>query len=599
MYFLSDSRFKKSRFVLVMILAVIMVFTLSSTLVFADDSKDEDSPPPNTTPEQVAAQINASPYLKATISGKTVTVTTKKESTEAPQIIVDVPEGVTLVWKAKYVNSNFNVASKSGALLTVIGNGNFYIEDGAEISVTAYTEADNAHVYAVAAKSKNIKISGGSITLVTKDPMAAVVLSVNYVSTFKITGGAISLSGKGPLFDHENFYAAILINHGIVPVADISGGTISVSTDRGAVYGIMEMQSKPVDEGDGYATGTINLSGGEIQVINSGTGENDATIGIAANDINVTGGLIYGEGNKVVGIAVMPVTSQGEIVYPGSLLITDKAAIILKGKEVVQYVSDDRATPTIKVSEKYVDEQLKTLVGYNKTITVGESLVLIPKYTPVERVLDKLTWKSSDSSIATVDADGKIVGISDGVVTITATAGDFSGLIATFKITVESDDEGGDSSESGSQSASKFLVVYHFGTWTGSDVVSAKIDAELSSFKELRLNGEVVDSSNYTLTPGSTIITLHDDYLKTLTEGEYTFEAVFETGSATITLTVPALTQDGTAGGDPASSQSTQALSPRTGDGMNLSTWIVLAICALTLMLAAIAVKRKSREVTK
>lgn len=67
-------------------------------------------------------------------------------------------------------------------------------------------------------------------------------------------------------------------------------------------------------------------------------------------------------------------------------------------------------------------------------------------------------------------------------------------------------------------------------------------DGEIAKFQSVKVDGNVVDPSNYTVTEGSTIITLKADYLKTLAEGSHTFELVWTDGSASTNFTVAANT---------------------------------------------------------
>lgn len=57
-------------------------------------------------------------------------------------------------------------------------------------------------------------------------------------------------------------------------------------------------------------------------------------------------------------------------------------------------------------------------------------------------------------------------------------------------------------------------------------------NGEIAKFVSVKVDGKVVDADNYTVTEGSTIITLKPDYLKTLSEGSHTFEIVWTDGSA-------------------------------------------------------------------
>jgi len=80
-------------------------------------------------------------------------------------------------------------------------------------------------------------------------------------------------------------------------------------------------------------------------------------------------------------------------------------------------------------------------------------------------------------------------------------------------------------------------VVYpfttNFGTYTGqSEGLRGIIDANISAFTGLEVNGELLHGSNYTTNAGSTIITLHPSYLDTLDNGTYTVRALFMDGYA-------------------------------------------------------------------
>lgn len=70
------------------------------------------------------------------------------------------------------------------------------------------------------------------------------------------------------------------------------------------------------------------------------------------------------------------------------------------------------------------------------TVALGKTLQLNAVITPENAANKTLTWTSSDSSIASVSSAGKVTGIKDGKVTITAAATDGSGISATIKLTI-------------------------------------------------------------------------------------------------------------------------------------------------------------------
>ncbi|MDR3085288.1 MAG: hypothetical protein LBU47_03130 [Christensenellaceae bacterium] len=75
-----------------------------------------------------------------------------------------------------------------------------------------------------------------------------------------------------------------------------------------------------------------------------------------------------------------------------------------------------------------------------------------------------------------------------------------------------------------------YRVLEHFDDFTGSGTSSARIDADYREFVRLWHDGEVVDPANYTITEGSTVITLKEHYLKTFRNGVYWFTAEFNDG---------------------------------------------------------------------
>lgn len=143
-------------------------------------------------------------------------------------------------------------------------------------------------------------------------------------------------------------------------------------------------------------------------------------------------------------------------------------------------------------------------------------------------------------------------------------------------------------------------------------------NGEFTKFQRVKVDGTVIDASNYTVTEGSTIITFKADYLKTLSEGSHTFELVWTDGSASTSFTVAKNTSDDPGNDDnnkddnndnngngndsndgssnTADSDNTvvQILdgSPNTGDASGI--WIALFVVSVA-GLAAMLVRRKKQ----
>ena len=92
-------------------------------------------------------------------------------------------------------------------------------------------------------------------------------------------------------------------------------------------------------------------------------------------------------------------------------------------------------------------------ITLNKTsisISVGNSEKLTATVTPVNATDKTLNWASSDTSVATVAADGTVTAVKAGAATITATAVDGSGKSAACTVTVTGGSTGGNTGGSSS-----------------------------------------------------------------------------------------------------------------------------------------------------
>ena len=154
------------------------------------------------------------------------------------------------------------------------------------------------------------------------------------------------------------------------------------------------------------------------------------------------------------------------------------------------------------------------------------------------------------------------------------------------------------------------------GSWNQStDGGSLRIrgNGEFSKFQNVKVDGNIIDSKNYTVSEGSTIIELHADYLKTLSEGSHIFEIVWTDGAAGTSFTVARNTSgsnntgsnntgnndnndstDNSAAAAPTAATTAQELDkvPETGDASGI--WIALFVVS-AVGLAAMLVRRKKQ----
>ena len=86
----------------------------------------------------------------------------------------------------------------------------------------------------------------------------------------------------------------------------------------------------------------------------------------------------------------------------------------------------------------------------------------------------------------------------------------------------------------------EYVVLAGFGDFTGTGSRFVVIDADQATFVSLTLGGATVNPANYTVSGGSTVVTLSESYLRTLPAGSYTFRANFTDGYADLVLRVDA-----------------------------------------------------------
>ncbi len=90
----------------------------------------------------------------------------------------------------------------------------------------------------------------------------------------------------------------------------------------------------------------------------------------------------------------------------------------------------------LEYSGAVVQVQTITLSSEQTDLAVGETLQLTAQVTPANALNKNLQWTSSNTSVATVDENGLVTGLSTGTVAIKATATDGSGKSASLTLKV-------------------------------------------------------------------------------------------------------------------------------------------------------------------
>lgn len=103
-------------------------------------------------------------------------------------------------------------------------------------------------------------------------------------------------------------------------------------------------------------------------------------------------------------------------------------------------------------------------------------------------------------------------------------------------------------------------------------------NADIKDFIKVLMDGNEVSSKNYTLKAGSTIVTLNEEYTKTLSVGKHIISIVSTSGEAVVEFTIT-------------NAMNEEIDTPQTGDLTQFASWLLLF--GLTSGLAMILLKRK------
>ncbi len=186
-------------------------------------------------------------------------------------------------------------------------------------------------------------------------------------------------------------------------------------------------------------------------------------------------------------------------IFEGMELIIPKKDTIDPGKQPVNNI--------IAVDKEKESTEIESLSFAQSNISVkkGDSLKLTVEVIPVDLSSTKLTWKSSNPSVVSVDENGKIKGLKDGTATITVTAP--NGISASITVTVVSEEI---KAKSITLSPSELSLPVG-----SSSQISAKVEPENATNRELIWESSnpsvaTVDDNGVVkgIAPGTTVVTV-------------------------------------------------------------------------------------------
>jgi len=355
------------------------------------------------------------------------------------------PTGALTIVKSGDNADNFTVSSATLASIALGGSSTFTVEPRTGLPVGTYTATIAVRGSQVESKSFDVSFTVKPVPVV---PVTAILLNkqstiiaIDASETLKATVVPDNATNKAVTWSSSSATIAAVDQNGTVTAKSAGTATITVRTQDGGFtatctvtvpeaprYGValdkQGLQMFP-DATVGYgkqspltvkATNTGNQPTGALTIVKSGDNADSFTVSSTTLTSIALGGSIT--------FTVEPRT--------GLPVGTHTATIIVWGAQV------DSKSFMVSFTVKPVPAVPATGVSINKNaleLSAGTQETLIATVMPDNATNKKVLWKSENSDIASVDANGKVSAVSKGTTVIRATTEDGE-FLATCNVVV-------------------------------------------------------------------------------------------------------------------------------------------------------------------
>ena len=368
--------------------AALLVAAVLLTTNFWSCSKDEEPVPEPTPPVVSVTSVTLNKTATSIQVGGTETLTATVSPKDA-------------------ANKKVTWESSNAAIASVDANGKVTGVKAGEATITVTTEdGGKTATCKVTVSDKEIKVTG---------------VKLNKSETSLLVGGNETLTATVLPEDATNQNVTWKSDKPEIATVDANGKVTAVKVGEATITVTTE---------DGGKTATCKVTVSETSV---------AVTGVTLNKTETS---IFVGGSETLTATVAPadatnqkVTWKSDKPEIATVDANGKVTGVKAGEATITVTTEDGGkTATCKVTVKPNLVSEITLAAL--AIYVGESKAVTATVKPDDATNKELTWKSSDESIATVDATGKVTGVKIGTTTITATARDGSGVSGSCTVTV-------------------------------------------------------------------------------------------------------------------------------------------------------------------
>ena len=250
-------------------------------------------------------------------------------------------------------------------------------------------------------------------------------VTLNKTSTSIQVGGTETLTATVSPKDAANKKVTWKSSNAAIASVDANGKVTGVKAGEATI-------TVTTEDGGKTATCKVTVSDKEIKVT-----------GVKLNKSETS--LLVG-GNETLTATVLPedatnqnVTWKSDKPEIATVDANGKVTAVKVGEATITVTTEDggkTATCKVTVSETSVAVTGVTLNKTALTLNIGASETLSATVAPADATNKKVTWKSSDAAVATVDTNGKVTAVKAGEATITVTTEDGSGVSGSCTVTV-------------------------------------------------------------------------------------------------------------------------------------------------------------------
>ena len=342
---------------------------------------------------------------KVTVSNKEIKVTGVTLNKSALTLIAGASETLTAtVAPADATNQKVTWKSSNAAVATVDATGKVTAVKAGEATITVTTDdGGKTATCKVSVSNKEVKVTGVTLN------KSALTLIEGASETLTATVAPADATNKKVTWKSSDAAVATVDATGKVTAVKAGEATITVTTEDGAKTAACKV------------TVTMPVSGVTLN-------KTALTLNIGANETLTATVAPADATNKKV-------TWKSSDAAVATVDANGKVTAVKAGEATITVTTEDGGkTATCKVTVKPNLVSEITLAAL--AIYVGESKAITATVKPDDATNKELTWKSSDETVATVDATGKVTGKKIGTATITATAQDGSGVSGSCTVTV-------------------------------------------------------------------------------------------------------------------------------------------------------------------